>query len=51
MLTGDVPSPVNPPEGCRFAGRCNKCKDVCKKVEPKMLEVAPGSFVACHLYN
>ena len=51
MLTGEVPSPVNPPEGCRFAGRCNKCKDVCKKVEPKMLEVAPGRFVACHVYN
>ena len=44
MLTGDVPSPVNPPEGCRFSGRC-------MKERPQLREVEPGHFVACHLYN
>ena len=51
MLKGDVPSPVNPPEGCRFAGRCDMCKDICRKKAPEMIEVNKGHFVACHLYN
>ena len=51
MLKGDVPSPVNPPAGCRFAGRCEHCMEICRKTEPQMTEVEPGHFVACHLYN
>ena len=51
MLKGDVPSPVNPPAGCRFAGRCERCMEICRTTEPQMTEVEPGHFVACHLYN
>ena len=51
MLTGDVPSPVNPPAGCRFSGRCNRCMGICTTEKPELREVEPGHFVACHLYN
>lgn len=50
ILTGDVPSPMNPPEGCRFNTRCSKCMDICRKIEPEMKEI-DGQLVACHLYN
>ena len=49
ILTGDVPSPIRPPPGCRFHTRCPYVMDHCKVVEPPMKEVAPGHFVACHL--
>ncbi|ABR31571.1 peptide ABC transporter ATP-binding protein [Thermosipho melanesiensis] len=48
ILKGDVPSPVNPPKGCRFHPRCPVAKDICSKEEPKLTEVRPGHFVACH---
>lgn len=48
ILKGDVPSPVNPPEGCRFAGRCEYVKDICTKETPELLEVKENRFVACH---
>lgn len=51
MLTGDVPSPVNPPAGCRFSGRCSQCSELCRKEKPQLREVEEGHFVACHLYN
>lgn len=51
VLSGDIPSPVNPPEGCRFCNRCVKCMDICKEKEPEFKEVEEGHFVACHLYN
>ena len=51
MLSGDVPSPVDPPAGCRFSGRCEKCMGICRETQPKLTEVEPGHFVACHLYN
>jgi len=49
ILEGDVTSPIDPPEGCRFASRCRKCVDVCKQVTPELKEIKPGHFVACHL--
>jgi peptide/nickel transport system ATP-binding protein len=49
ILHGDVPSPINPPSGCRFHTRCPYAFDRCSKEEPPMQEVLPGQFVACHL--
>jgi peptide/nickel transport system ATP-binding protein/oligopeptide transport system ATP-binding protein len=51
ILMGDVPSPVNPPSGCRFHTRCPKVMDICKKEEPPLKEIKPGYYVACHLYD
>ena len=48
ILEGDVPSPINPPEGCRFAGRCIHVKELCTRETPKLGEVEPGHFVSCH---
>lgn len=51
ILTGDVPSPINPPAGCRFHTRCSKCMEICKQTEPQLIELELGHKVACHLYN
>ena len=50
VLEGDVPSPVNPPGGCRFKTRCREAMDVCSQEDPKFKEVGAGHYVACHLY-
>jgi peptide/nickel transport system ATP-binding protein/oligopeptide transport system ATP-binding protein len=49
VLKGEVPSPLNPPSGCRFHPRCPIAKDVCKQEEPKFEEKRPSHWVACHL--
>lgn len=51
LLKGDVPSPMNPPSGCRFHTRCPLAHDRCKVEDPQAHEVAPGHTVACHLYD
>ncbi len=51
ILGGDIPSPANPPKGCKFHTRCSKCMNVCKFKNPEYLEVEKNHFVACHLYN
>jgi len=50
ILKGDIPSPANPPEGCKFCTRCPKCMEVCTKIKPVFKEYEPGHFTACHLY-
>ncbi len=49
ILTGDVPSPVNPPSGCRFHTRCPLAIDICKQVDPEFRDVGNRHFVACHV--
>lgn len=51
ILKGDIPSPSNPPTGCRFHTRCPYVMEVCKREVPIFLESAPDHFVACHLVN
>lgn len=51
MLKGDIPSPVNPPKGCKFHTRCEHCSEICSRIAPEYREVEEGHFCACHLYN
>ncbi len=50
ILTGDVPSPANPPRGCNFCTRCPKVMNICKTEDPLFKTIEPGRQVACHLY-
>lgn len=50
ILEGSIPSPANPPKGCKFHTRCAHCMEICKTVVPEMKEIEEGHFVACHLY-
>ena len=51
ILKGSIPSPANPPRGCKFHTRCENCMEVCKYASPEWLEVEEGHFCACHLYD
>ena len=51
ILTGDVPSPSSPPQGCNFCTRCPQVMPVCREIEPETREVSHGRFVACHLHD
>lgn len=51
VLEGSIPSPANPPKGCKFHTRCQECMEICKNTEPEYLEVKEKHFVACHLYK
>jgi oligopeptide/dipeptide ABC transporter ATP-binding protein len=50
VLSGEVPSPINPPHGCRFHPRCPFAMDKCSEETPEQKEVSPGHLVSCHLY-
>ena len=51
VLEGSIPSPANPPSGCKFHTRCARCTERCKHEVPVQREVEPGHFVVCHLYD
>ncbi|MFP3951934.1 MAG: ABC transporter ATP-binding protein [Candidatus Bathyarchaeia archaeon] len=48
IIGGEVPTPINPPSGCRFHPRCSQATDICKRKEPEIVEVENGHYVACH---
>jgi oligopeptide/dipeptide ABC transporter ATP-binding protein len=50
-LEGNIPSPVNPPPGCKFHTRCKNAMDICKSVEPELVMFDDGVKAACHLLN
>ncbi len=50
-LQGELPSPANPPKGCKFHTRCKYCMECCSEIDPPMREISPGHFVACHLFD
>jgi len=51
ILQGGLPSPANPPKGCKFHTRCQNRMDICSEAPPEWAELSPGHFCACHLYN
>ncbi|MEX3712861.1 dipeptide ABC transporter ATP-binding protein [Cytobacillus horneckiae] len=51
ILTGDLPNPADPPQGCAFHTRCKKCMDICKIERPQLAEIEPDHYAACHLYE
>lgn len=51
ILQGDIPSPANPPAGCKFHTRCSQCMEICKKEAPKAHDMGNGHVVKCHLYD
>ena len=51
VLEGSIPSPANPPKGCKFHTRCANCMECCKTEAPVQKEIEPGHFVVCHLYD
>ena len=51
ILQGSIPSPANPPSGCKFHTRCAQCMEKCKTEAPQQKEIEPGHYVVCHLYD
>ena len=51
VLEGSIPSPANPPKGCKFHTRCANCMACCREEAPVQREIEPGHFVCCHLYD
>lgn len=51
ILTGDIPSPANPPSGCKFHTRCSECMEICKHEAPQAKDMGNGHVVRCHLYD
>ena len=51
MLEGETPSPIDPPPGCRFKGRCRYAKPICSEQTPELKDMGGGHCVACHLYS
>lgn len=51
VLQGDIPSPANPPKGCKFHTRCSECMSACKLFQPKFTDLGDGHYVACHKYD
>ncbi len=51
ILEGSIPSPANPPSGCKFHTRCKDCMEICKTTTPEAKEMEPGHTVCCHLYD
>mgnify|MGYP001092471965 FL=1 len=51
ILEGSIPSPANPPSGCKFHTRCRQCMEICKTVAPETKEIEPNHMVSCHLYD
>ena len=51
ILEGSIPSPANPPKGCKFHTRCRECMEICKTVQPQKYEAGNDHFVVCHLYG
>ena len=51
ILEGSIPSPANPPKGCKFHTRCSKCMEICKSEAPCQKEIEKGHFVVCHLFD
>ena len=50
ILGGEIPSPMNPPPGCRFRTRCSEAKEMCQQEQPGLIEIGKGHWVSCHLY-
>lgn len=51
ILEGSIPSPANPPKGCKFHTRCRNCMEICKNKAPEMRDMGDGHLVACHMYD
>jgi oligopeptide transport system ATP-binding protein len=51
VLDGETPSPIDPPPGCRFKGRCKYAKPICSQVTPELKDVGAGHMLSCHLYE